>query len=127
MINVHKQTEYWRTGAQEDWDVAWICIENGKARHGLFLARLALEKILKAHICRCTKSIPPRIHDLGKLFELGQLPSGMADYERTLDRVNQFNIEGRYPETLPPAPMIEEAKRVMKQAKDVYLWLTSLL
>ena len=127
MINVHKQIEYWRTGAQEDWDAACLCIENGKTRHGLFFAPLALEKILKAHVCRCTKSVPPRIHDLGKLFDLAQLPTGGLTHRQILVEMNQYNLEGRYPETMPPSPTLDKAKRLMKISNEVYGWLLNQL
>ncbi|MEW5801581.1 MAG: hypothetical protein AB1847_05675 [bacterium] len=34
-------------------------IEHGRSRHGLFFAHLALEKVIKAHICRHTQEPAP--------------------------------------------------------------------
>ena len=68
-----------------------------KIRHGLFFLHLTLEKILKAHVCRHTKDIAPRIHNLARLAEL----TGIDFEEKRIDflsEMNPCNIEGRYPE-----------------------------
>ncbi|NCO95976.1 MAG: HEPN domain-containing protein, partial [Armatimonadetes bacterium] len=52
MIDVEKQVAYWRDGAKEDWEVAQELVDRGRTRHGLFFGHLALEKLLKAHVCR---------------------------------------------------------------------------
>lgn len=70
MIDVEKQVAYWRDGAQEDWAVARELVGNGRTRHGLFFVHLALEKVLKAHVCRQTRDLAPRIHNLVRLAEL---------------------------------------------------------
>jgi HEPN domain-containing protein len=35
----------------------------------LFFAHLALEKLLKAHVCRATRDLAPRVHALLRLAE----------------------------------------------------------
>jgi hypothetical protein len=40
MIDIGKQIQHWRSGADEDWDVAQELIGHDKIRHGLFLASL---------------------------------------------------------------------------------------
>jgi hypothetical protein len=37
MIDIEKQIDYWREGAEEDWDVARDLVEKNRSRHGLFL------------------------------------------------------------------------------------------
>jgi len=74
MIDINKQILYWQTSAAEDWEVAQGLINSERVRHGLFFANLALEKLLKAHICRHTQDIAPRIHNLIRLAELAALP-----------------------------------------------------
>ncbi len=97
MVDIEKQIDYWRQGSSEDWEVAVKLVKDGKGRHGLFFAHLALEKILKAIICRRTHDVPPKIHNLTRLSEL----AGLKVDERQADvlaDMNQFNLEGRYPE-----------------------------
>ena len=37
MVDIGKQIQHWRSGADEDWDVAKELIGHDKIRHGLFL------------------------------------------------------------------------------------------
>jgi len=55
MFDVEKQIAYWRGGAEEDMAVARELIAGKRVRHGLFFAHLALEKALKAIVCRVTR------------------------------------------------------------------------
>ena len=107
-MDVSKQIEYWRSSAQEDWEVAVKLVKDGSVRHGLFFAHLALEKTLKAIVCQNTQDIAPRIHNLTRLSASAGLAveSDLAD---VLADMNQFNIEGRYPESHVPQPSQEEA------------------
>lgn len=73
MLDSGKQVDYWRQGADEDWEVAVKLVTDGKSRHGLFFAHLALEKMLKALVCRHTRDVPPRIHNLTRPSELAGL------------------------------------------------------
>lgn len=121
-MDVAKQIGYWRQGAEEDWDVGVGLVEQGKVRHGLFFVHLALEKLLKAHVCLATGDFAPRIHTLLRLAEL----SGMTMDDARLDflaRFDQYNIAGRYPGTLGPLPSKSETERDMQTAREVYAWL----
>ncbi len=51
-VDIEKQIAHWKRGALEDWEVAVELVDKDRYRHGLFFAHLALEKILKAHVCR---------------------------------------------------------------------------
>ena len=55
MIDVEKQVAYWRASAAEDWQVTEELVSLGRTRHSLFFAHLALEKLLKAHVCRAQR------------------------------------------------------------------------
>lgn len=123
MIDIEKQVTYWHNGASEDWQVATELIRRKRLRHGLFFAHLALEKALKAHVCRHTQDLAPRMHNLVRLAEL-QLDNKQID---VLAEMNAFNLAGRYPEMLTPEPTVEEARRYNRRAKEVYTWLMSQL
>jgi HEPN domain-containing protein len=126
MIDIDKQIAYWRRGAQEDWIVARELVDSGRIRHGLFFAHLALEKALKAHVCRRTRDLAPRIHNLVRLAELaGITPS--QDQIDVLAEANAFSIEGRYPELLTPPPTPTQAQTYIARAKEVFQWLMRLL
>ncbi len=50
-MDVSKQIDYWKTGAEEDFAAAQSLPEKGHFRHSLFFAHLALEKMLKLMWC----------------------------------------------------------------------------
>jgi HEPN domain-containing protein len=120
------QAEHWRQGAEEDLEVAIDLISRGRARHGLFFAHLALEKVLKAHFCMTVGDIPPRLHNLVRLAERAGLELS-EDRLDVLAEMNAFSLVGRYPEMLEPAPASQEAAAYLDRAKEVYSWLLTTL
>ncbi len=126
MIDAEKQIVYWREGAGEDRIVARELLDRGHTRHALFFCHLALEKALKAHVCRRTRDLAPRIHNLTRLAEFAgvDLP---GSYRDVLADMNAFNIEGRYPDLLLPPPSKTEARLYASRAEEVLEWLLSQL
>ena len=126
MIDIAQQVAYWRDGAREDWDVAQDLIAQGRVRHAMFFAHLALEKVLKAHICRQTNDLAPRLHNLIRLAEIGDVRPSQK-YLDVLAEMNAFNLEGRYPDLLMPPPSLAEARDYLTRAEEVMQWLLSQL
>ena len=122
MIDVEKQITYWRDGSNEDWEVACELVDAGRTRHGLFFARLSFEKMLKAHVCRVTKELAPKIHSLPRLAALSKL-SCTEPQLAFLYKFDQHQLEGRYPEHLPIPPEKSVAKREMEKAEEMLKWL----
>ena len=122
MIDIQKQIQHWRNGAAEDWQVALELVDLGRTRHSLFFAHLAIEKTLKAHICRVTNDLAPRIHPLLRLAELAK--SGFSQQQLDfLARFDRYQLEGRYPDMLPPAPDMETTRNELKRASEMLEWL----
>jgi HEPN domain-containing protein len=119
MVDIDQQVTYWREGAREDWEVACELVDRGRALHGLFFAHLALEKILKAHVCRCTGDLAPRLHNPGPA---GRDSRAAPEFSSAAD-MNAFNIEGRYPGSLLPRPSASEGRGYMTRAEEVFRWL----
>lgn len=126
MIDIEKQITHWKKGAEEDWDVAQNLVNQGRIRHGLFFAHLALEKVLKAHVCKYTQDLAPRIHRLPQLAELASLTLDPVQLEILL-LMGTFNLEGRYPELYAPEPTQNEARVYLRRTEELYQWLTNLL
>lgn len=103
MFDIEKQIVYWRDGAVEDWEVAQHLVKRRQVRHGLFFAHLALEKLLKALVCRQTQDLAPKTHSLVRLAEVARL-SVEPERVKLLAEVNAFNLEGRYPDMTVPQP-----------------------
>ena len=126
MVDITEQISYWQNSSQEDFEVAKQLIDSNKIRHGLFFAHLALEKLLKAHVCKKKQEIAPRIHNLVRLTEAAKL----AVSEDTLDllaEMNEFNLEGRYPIPFIAPVSQSEAREYIKKTGTVLLWLTQQL
>ena len=126
MANTEKHIEYWQKGAAEDFAVASDLVTDGRIRHGLFFAHLALEKILKAVVCRKVGPAVPKTHDLIRLCALAGL-SPAADQAAFLARFGRYQIEGRYPELLEPEPSRAVAASEMQTAEELLTWLTRQL
>jgi len=125
-IDVDKQIAYWRNGSAEDWELAQELLAGGRVRHSLFFAHLALEKLLKAHVCCHTRDLAPWLHNLVRLGKLSALPLSQPQID-VLAEMNAFKIEGRYPDMLMPPPSLEEAQDYLRRAREVYQWLMSQL
>lgn len=118
MVDIGKQIAYWRNGAEEDWDVGRDLVSRGFVRHGLFFAHLALEKTLKAHVCRTSGELAPPIHNLVRLAEKAGVTLAGEQID-LLAEVNGFNIEGRYPQSLVPSPSVAEAEEYLARIDEV--------
>lgn len=125
MIDIGKQIAYWLEGAREDWRVAQELVYGGRVRHGLFFAHLALEKALKAQVCRHTRDLAPRIHNLVRLAEVAEIHPKPEQID-VLAEMNAFSLEGRYPESLTPPPTQQEARAYLARAEEVFQWLMNL-
>jgi len=58
---------------------------------------------------------------LGELAQLG-LSQDQIDF---LARFDRYQLEGRYPDMLPPAPDIETTQEELKQADEMLKWLNA--
>jgi HEPN domain-containing protein len=125
MVDIEKQIAFWRSSAEEDWDVARQLVANERMRHGLFFAHLALEKIIKAIVCKHSQDLAPKLHNLSRLSELAGLTPDTGKIE-VLAEMNAFHIEGRYPESLTKPPTKAEALNYMQRAEEVFQWLMGL-
>jgi HEPN domain-containing protein len=126
MIDVEKQVAYWRESAAEEWVVTHDLLEKGHLRHCLFFAHLTLEKILKALVCRKTRDLAPRMHDLLRLATL----AGLSLEESNRDLLKMFGVyqmEGRYPDVFPQAPDLDLTRKRLGEAERIYRWLMNLL
>ena len=126
MVDVSKQIEYWRKSSDEDFAAAQSLLEKGHLRHCLFFAHLALEKMLKAHVSRQTKDIPPRIHNLVRLAGIADLSldSEKAGFLRSFD---VYQMEGRYPDFNQLHIDSKNTKDKLTGVEEILLWLKAQL
>lgn len=125
-MNIDEQIEYWRTGSAEDLAAAESLIEKGHLRHGLFFAHLALEKMLKAHVVRQTKEMPPRIHSLPRLAALAELSLDGVQMD-FLREFGVYQIEGRYPDAAQFEITTDLACEELRRTREMLAWLNGSL
>ena len=90
--------KYWVDTANNDWEAITVLIKGKKYIYALFFAHLVLEKLCKAHWVKDNKeNHPPKIHNLVYLVEQTKLELTEEDME-FLRRMNNFQLEGRYPD-----------------------------
>ena len=126
MVDVPKQIEYWSTSSDEDFAAAQSLLEKGHLRHSLFFAHLAIEKILKAHVTKQTKDIPPRIHNLVRLAKLAQLNLN-PDQLEFLREFNLYQLEGRYHDDKPVPIDTGLTQKEILRAEKMLIWLMTRL
>ena len=88
---------YWLKSAEHDFETAQSLYEVAWYDWCLFVGHLVLEKVLKAiFVKRNDNQIPPKTHSLVRLAELCNINLDL-ELKITLDRINDFNLETRYP------------------------------
>jgi len=126
MVDISHQIAHWRDGAREEWQVATELLEKGRVRQALFFTHLALEKALKAHVCRHTGDLAPRTHNLVRLAEIAGLTVS-PEHTDVLAETNEFVLTGRYPDTAFSAPSLGDAEAHQRKAQEVFQWLIQQL
>ncbi len=125
-MDVQKQIDYWVTSSDEDFAAAKSLLEKDHLRHCLFFAHLAVEKTLKAHVTRRTEDVPPRIHNLVRLAEIGGL-SLDPEQASFLNRFDLYQLEGRYPDSIQIQLDLEYAREKLGLVEEILKWLKAQL
>jgi HEPN domain-containing protein len=125
-MDVSKQVDYWRIGGREDLAAAKSLLEKGHLRHGLFFAHLAMEKLLKAHVTRQTKDVPPRIHNLARLAEIAKL-SISSEQSSFLNEFGVYQLEECYPDSVELNLDPVFARGEISRAEELLNWLIKQL
>ena len=126
-MSIEEQIKYWIDGAEHDLTAAEHLLESGDYLWCLFVGHLVLEKMLKAIYLRDRKEIPPRTHNLLALARSVGL-NLIQEQVEFLSRVNDFNIEARYPSfegQFYKSCTREFALENFKKIKEFYQWLKS--
>lgn len=93
-----QHVDYWKKSAEVDYDTIYALFKEKRFVHALFFCHLFLEKILKcAWVHSNLENSPPRTHNLIRLFSETKLNLDDVQTE-FLRRMNDFQIEGRYPD-----------------------------
>jgi HEPN domain-containing protein len=96
-FDIDKTISYWFRGAKYDMGVANAMFKTQKYPYALFMGHLAIEKLLKALVVKCTKNHAPFSHSLPYLAERSgiKIPSPVL---LGLREFMEFHFEARYPD-----------------------------
>ena len=126
-FDVEKQIEYWRGLVNKDLAFAEkLIVRDSETAYGLFFVHMALEKIIKAHVVRQTRTFPPKNHNLVALVNLGKLNLSQEQSD-FCGKINVYNIEARYPGIFAESPTVEKASQYLAYAKELISWLIAQL
>lgn len=125
-MTISEHIKYWIDSADHDFDTSITLFEAGKYDWSLFVGHLVLEKLLKAiYVQNNDNKIPPKLHNLVRLVEISKID---IDEEKKiiLDKINDFNIEVRYPEYKNEFYKLctkEFAEENLNKIKELYKWI----
>ncbi len=124
-MGTEAQIEYWETSATHDWETAQSLYQSGKYDWCLFIAHLVLEKRLKAAYIKKTQLPAPFSHQLHLLAKQANITLSV-EQEEFLRKVNEFNIEARYPDhklSFYKLCTAKFAKEYLSKIEDFIKWL----
>jgi HEPN domain-containing protein len=98
-FDIQKAMNYWKEGAQYDMDTAFDIFKTGRYPYVLFMAHMALEKMIKALYVKRTGRHAPRTHSLTLLTRKlrAEIP---GDILEELASYAGFHVQTRYPDYL---------------------------
>jgi len=124
---VKNQITYWLKSAAFDLPVADSLYAKNHFSWCLFIGHLVVEKVLKAIYVRDNNKVPPKTHNLIRLAQSTTL-NFTEEKMIQLDRINDFNMEARYPDDKLSFYKIcseEFTKENLEIIKEMYNWLKS--
>lgn len=127
-MDIKEHIDYWIKSAEHDFESAESLYLSGKYDWCLFICHIVIEKAMKAvYVKTNDNQMPPKIHNLVRLAELS--PIGYTDeIMELLDRINDFNIEARYPDfkfSFYETCNKEFATDYFKKVKELFIWIKS--
>jgi HEPN domain-containing protein len=100
MMTKEEHIEYWLKGARRNWRTTQHLFSTKDYMSSLVWAHLTLEKIAKAHWVKSNQeNHPPRIHNIISLLQRSNVTLD-DDTKDFLAIMNDFQVEGRYPDYL---------------------------
>jgi HEPN domain-containing protein len=98
MDKKNEKISYWISLSDYDLETAKVMLQGKRFLYVGFMCHQVIEKILKAVFVQVNEAVPPRIHNLIRLAEKGQIYNDLTEEQKNfLIYLNPMNIEGRYP------------------------------
>ena len=128
---MNKKVDYWLDLAKDDLSVAKTLLKSAHYLHMGFFCHLVIEKSLKAVIANKTNEIPPKIHDLPKLADIGGIWDRLSAEQKNLIKiVVPLQIDARYPEykeRIASALTSDYCEKLFNETEVFLCWIKKLL
>ncbi|MBD5355831.1 MAG: HEPN domain-containing protein [Bacteroides sp.] len=125
------KTTYWIEMAEYDLETAVAMLNTKRYLYVGFMCHQVIEKMLKAYWSKIFEEPPLKIHSLSRLAEKTALELDMTEQQLELiDSLEPLNIEARYPsykERLMKSLNAEKCNELLKQTKELQIWIKSKL
>ena len=114
--------EHWMGESVESFEIAESVFEKGYYKHTAYMTHLAVEMLLKAHVVKATREMPPKLHNLLRLAELAEI-SLDDSHAASLRVLNLYQVVGRYRD-IDGAPLSrQDVALALSAAKEFREWL----
>jgi len=127
---LEKLFEYWLAGAKEDLESSKdVAYKAKRLSHALFFIHLSTEKILKAYYVKVKNEHAPYSHNLLLLANKADLVL-LGPQQELLSKVNEFNLEARYPENVEAwkEQITEEfCTKYIEDVEEFHQWILTKL
>jgi HEPN domain-containing protein len=127
---INDKAQYWVDLADYDIETARAMLQTVRYLYVGFMCHQTTEKALKAVIAG-NDNMPPKIHGLMKLAQLGGVYDAIDDEQKDLlDTLDPLNIAARYPEQKAKlASMLtpERCKAILTETEDLLCWIKQQL
>ena len=95
-LNKDQLIKYWIDGAEDDFETMTAMFDSKRYSWSLFIGHLMIEKLLKAYFVKLYATHAPYTHNVIFLAEKCKLEVN-AKRLNFLEKINEFNLECRYP------------------------------
>lgn len=130
-ITNFEKSDYWLELCDDDLQTAKWLLEGKRLLHSGYFCHQVIEKAFKAVIAYNTKEIPPKLHDLPKLANKGDIWNDLTDNHKwLLKNLIPLQIEARYPEYKEKiAQMLsaEYMQSIVEQTEELLCWIKEKL
>jgi HEPN domain-containing protein len=118
-LTKEEHIDYWKETAKRDWKTVQNMYKSKDFVPSLFFAHLVLEKLLKAYWVKDNvQNHPPKIHNLISLAD--KITYSFTEDEFIfMGRMNDFQLEGRYPDYAHNIYKLYRAKETEPILKEV--------
>lgn len=120
-----KEVQNWLDSSQYDLETAEAMFKSERFIYTVFMCHLALEKILKAKVQEIISQIPPKIHNLKRLLQLGQLSPDTAT-EAFISELNNMSVVTRYQsdfKNMRKDFSKQRVEKILTQTKEAHQWI----